>query len=402
MNADASFPLPLRRLRLPALVVGLVAMAATLAGLLLGPGDYFRSYLFAYLFWLGVALGSLGMVMVHRLVGGEWGLMVRRIFEAAAMTLPLMAMLFIPIFFGLRGLYPWARPEMVAEDPILRFKSGYLNAPWFIGRTYGYFLLWIVMAVLLRRGSLRQERNDSLSLRSWLQRLSAGGIILYGLSMTFAGVDWVMSREPHYYSTVFGLILLVGQALSGMAFAIFLTALLANRKPFVGIVRNGHFNDLGSLLLVLVILFAYMAFAQFLINWSGNMQEEVPWYVQRTSQGWRWVALSVIALHFFVPFFLLLSRYNKQQTRILASIAGLLLVMRMVDLFWMVAPSGPIAHPAFRLYWTDFAAPIGVGGIWLATFLWLLSRQPLLPWHELKAAEALNHGGSEALGGLGG
>ena len=233
---------------------------------------------------------------------------------------------------------------------------------------------------------------QDVAVKRRVQRLSAAGILLYILTMTFASIDWVMSRQPHYYSTVFGFIMIVGQGLAGLAFAVLIVAAISRERPISGVLRPIHLNDLGNLLMTLVILFAYVSFAQFLVNWLGNMQHEITWYIPRTTDNWKALAGVLILFHFFIPFLLLLSRYNKQQARIIGGIAVLLLVMRLLDLFWMVAPSGTVTHPHGRVHWLDFVAPLAIGGIWFTAFLWLLKSRPLLPPGLAEATEEATHG----------
>jgi len=374
------------------LLVGVVAFVGTIIALIVNPEVYFRSYLFAFLYFLGLALGSLSMSMVHHLVGGTWGVAVRRTLEAGAMTLPLMAVLFVPILFGLHALYPWARPELVANDPILRDKVRYLNASFFIVRAVIFFAGWILIALILRRWELRYDQSPSHALSIAIQKLSAGGLLIYILFMTFAGVDWILSRDAHYYSTIIGLIFVTGQSLTALSFAILVLCLIWRIPPLDTLVTAQVFIDLGSLLETLVILFAYISFSQFLVNYSGNSQQEITWYVRRTSHGWIVLAGLVILFHFFVPFFSLLMRSIKQRPELLGTVAAIVLAARWMDLFWMVAPPTNVDHPRFAMVWTDIAAPLGIGGFWLAAFLWILDRRPLVPRHSMALEDSELHG----------
>lgn len=383
-----------------ALQAGLAAAVLLLVGAVVNPGQFFQSYLFAYLFILGIPLGCLGMAMVHALVGGQWGLIVRRLQEAAFATLPYVLVLGLPLLPGLQHLYPWARPEEVARSPVLEFRSGVFNAPFFVLRAAGYFALWILLAWWFTRWSEEYNRHPDPPGRVRLQRLSAAGILIYILTMTAASLDWVMSREPNWYSTIFGFIFVTGQALSGFAFVLLMLSLLIRDRPFAGVVNSRHLNDLGTLLFTLVILFAYIAFAQYLIIWSGHLQEEITWYVARTTGGWKLVAGGLILFHFFVPLFVLLSRNNKQRTAILGAIAGLLLFMRLVDVLWMVAPSAGEAHSPGGVSWMDGVAPVALGGVWLKLYLWKLKSRPLL-MRQQPGAEIAAHGEQATATGIG-
>ncbi|HXG33601.1 MAG TPA: hypothetical protein VNJ11_09560 [Bryobacteraceae bacterium] len=356
---------------------GILALVACAAGAAGSPDQFFRSYLFAYLFWIGIALGCFAIVMLHHLVGGSWGVVIRRLLESGAGTLPLMAVLILPLLAGLPRLYVWARPEAVAGDELLRHKAPYLNVPFFLGRLVFYFAVWIVLAHLLNKWSEEQDRTLSPQVKARLQLLSGPGLVLYGLTVTFASVDWVMSLEPHWFSTIYGILFMTGEALATLAFVILALLVLVRRKPMADVLRPGHFHDLGNLMLAFVMLWAYVCFSQFLIIWSGNLPEEIPWYLRRLDGGWAWVAVALIVFHFALPFVLLLSRQNKQRLEILAGIAGGVLLVRLVDLFWMVMPA---FHPGgFRVHWMDLLMPVGIGGLWLAAFVWRLKRRPLLP-----------------------
>jgi hypothetical protein len=368
-----------------AVLVGAVALAVCLAGAVaVGRGQFLHAYLTAYLFWAGIALGSLALLMLHHLVGGRWGHAIQRVLEAAVATLPLVALLFLPVLFNLEGLYVWARPGIAEADHLIHHKARYLNVPFFVGRSVFYFAVWIGLGLLLRRWSLAQDRTGEGGLTRRLQVLSGPGLVLYGLTMSFAAVDWVMSIEPHWFSTIYGVIFIVGQGLSALAFAIVVTRQLAERPPLQGAVGPNQYHDLGNLLLAFVMLWAYIAFSQYLIIWSGNMPEEIIWYTDRMAGGWRLLAFALIGLHFIVPFLLLLSRATKRRMRMLFAVASGILVMRVVDLFWIVSPA---FHPKeWGLHWLDLVAPIGLGGIWLAAFVRQLKRHPLLPLRDPRFA----------------
>jgi len=388
MTRTEALRLQLDQIQRRSLLVGGLSLLLCLGGALFNPGQLFRSYLVAYLFWIGIPLGSIAILMLHHLVGGAWGFVIRRLLESAMGTLPVMVVLFLPLLFGMRDLYPWARPEEVANSEILRHKALYLNVPFFVIRAGVYFAVWIGLAFLLNKWSLDQERTTDNTPTRRLQILSGPGLVVYGLTMTFASVDWVMSIEPEWFSTIFGISLIVGQALAGLAFAIPVAVLLADREPLADVVIPAHLNDLGNLLLAFVMLWAYMAFSQFLIIWSGNLPEEIPWYVHRMRGGWSGIAVLVLLFYFAVPFLLLLSRGTKRRARILSAVAGAILLMRLVDLFWTVAPT---FHPeGLRLHWLDLMAPIGVGGIWTGVFAWQLKGRSLLPLHDPYLKEAFH------------
>jgi len=363
-----------------ALIVGIAGLAACAAGAFISPEQFYRSYLVGYLFWIGIALGCFAVVMLHHLVGGAWGTVIRRLLESGTRTLPLMLLLLAPIVIGLPHLYLWAQPDVVATDELLQHKAPYLNVPFFLARAALYFALWIGLAYLLNRWSAAQDKSNTQSIRKRLQNFSGPGLVLYGLTVTFASVDWVMSLEPHWFSTIYGMIFMVGQTLATLAFIITMLMLLGKREPLASILKPQHFHDLGNLMLAFVMLWAYVAFSQFLIIWSGNLPEEIPWYISRLSGGWGYIAIALVVFHFVLPFLLLLSRQNKRRLGTLATLAGAMLVMRLVDLVWVIAPA--FEEEGMHLHWMDLAASIGVGGIWVAVFLWQLGRRPLVPVGE--------------------
>jgi hypothetical protein len=372
------------------LVAGVAAFAVLLVGRFLDPAQFYRSYLLGFSLWAGIALGCLGILMLQHLTGGAWGVVLRRILEAGAATLPVLFILFLPLTTGLHRLYPWADPEVVAHDELIRHKSAYLNPGGFLLRAMIYFALWSMTALLLRRWSERQDRTGDPGLPDKLAKLSGAGIALYVIAMTFASVDWLMSLEPHWFSTIYGVFIVMGQVLSALAFAILVLAFLAGRAPLAGVVGARHFHDLGKLLFAFVMIWSYFAFSQFLIIWAGNLPEEIPWYLKRLAGGWQWVGLALVLFQFAVPFTLLLSASLKRDPGRLARIAAVLLAVRMLDMAWMI---GPAFHPGrLAFHWMDVAAPVAVGGLWLALFLRYLGSRPLLPLRDPFLMESIDHG----------
>jgi hypothetical protein len=360
-----------------AFVVGVLALALSVLGFLLNRAAFFQAYLVGYLFWTGLAVGCLGLLMLHHLVGGRWGFAIQRLLEAGVRTLPLMALLSLPLLAGLQDLYVWARPDVVAADALIQHKQRYLNGPAYFGRTVVYFLVWIGLGTILTMLSARQDQGiDTGRLTRRLQVWSGPGLVAYGLAVTFAAVDWAMSLEPHWYSSIYGVVFLVGQALLALAFVTRVAICLSNRPPMQAVLGAGQLHDLGNLLLAFVMFWAYIAFSQYLIIWSGNLPEENHWYLHRMHGGWGVMAVCLIVFHFVVPFLLLLSRTTKRRAQILGSVAVGILIMRFLDLFWLVAPA--LHSEGFHLHWLDLVLPIGLGGLWLATFLACLKRRPLL------------------------
>ncbi len=366
------------RIQNRALIVGVAAMLVCVIGAFSNSRQFFHSYLIGFLFWLGAALGCAAVLMLHHLVGGGWGLIIRRLLESGTRTTPLMALLMVPLLFGLPQLYSWTQAAPAAAGSLLRFKSAYLNVPFFVGRAVAYFVIWLIFAYLLNRWSREQDRTGEPSLLLRLRKLSGPGIVLYCLTATFASIDWVMSFVPDWYSTAYGLLFIVSEVLTALALVIGTAMFLVEREPLSTVVSKQRMLDLGNLILAFVMLWAYIAFTQFLIIWAGNLPEEIIWYRIHTRGGWIAIVIALGLFHFALPFVLLLFRNVKAKARALAAVAVALLVVRLMDLWWVVAPS---LHSTLRLHWMDVLAPVGIGGIWIAVFVWQLKGKPLLPLH---------------------
>ena len=392
----ASFTIPaeldqqMRRWRVRFLVVGLVALALLVVGAIFSPDQFFRSYLWSYMFYIGLALGCMALVMLQFLTGGAWGLVIRRLCESAARTLPLLLILFVPIAIGIPRLYLWSHPDKVAADEILRHKAVYLNVPFFLVRASIYFAGWLALSYFLNKWSAEQDESGGEVVSRRLQLISGPGLVFWGFSVTFMAIDWILSVDPHWFSTIFGMIFMAGQGLSALAFLITMVILLAARPPLSEVITPRHIHDLGKLMLAFVMVWAYFSFSQFLIIWSGNMADEIPWYVERLRGGWEYIGLGLVFLHFALPFALLLSRDLKRNFRLLAATAVLIIAMRFVDLYWLLTPD--FRKGRFGVSWMDFLAPIALGGLWLAFFVMQLNKRPLLPVRDPHLQEALEHG----------
>ncbi len=325
-----------------------------------------HSYLFAWLFVLGISLGALVNLMVHSLTGGRWGEPIRPPLIAAARLMPAVAVLFVPILLGAKWLYPWV------EEP-----GRYLNRPFFAARSIAYLAIWIVLAAAFLRADRATVDPASGGARR-AQRIAAGGLIVYALTMTLAAVDWIGSLTSHWYSSGFGLVVCTGQMLAAMAFAVAVAARRTREPPrepgpgWGALPEEGRdairlrFNDLGNLLLMYVLTWAYLAYTQFLVIWSENLPHEIHWYVPRVQTSWAALGIFLVAFHFFLPLLILLSRAAKRSPALLGAIAGALLAAHLADVFWLVIPS---ARPeGFALAWSDAAALVVPGAIW--AWLW--------------------------------
>lgn len=378
----------LRRVFTPALGAGIVLGGISIIGGVFSPGDFFRSYLMGYLFWLGLTLGSMGIVMLQYLTAGAWGIMTRRTLESASRTLPLCALLFIPIAIGIPWLYDWAHSDLVKNEYVLRHRHIYMNPSMFIGRAIVYFVVWGIFMFFLNKWSLEQDERGGLERR--LARLSAPGLLLYVFTITFATVDWAESLETNWFSTIWGFLFVAREGLAAFAFVIIAMALLSRREPLASRFKPAHLHDLGKLLLVFVMLWAYFAFSELVIVWSGNLTDEIPWYLHRFATSWGWLGVMLIVLEFIVPFLLLLSRPLKRNVTALCCVVGIIIVMRWVDLMWIVMP-GYYQH-GLRLTWMNFVVPASIGCLWIAVFVWQLKQRPLLPLQAPNLEKALQHG----------
>ncbi len=382
------------------LVVGVVfgIISAILA--FTRPDEFYRAYLLGFMCWLGVALGSMAIIMIRHLTGGGWGVVIRRLQGAAMRTLPLLAFLFIPVILGMHRLYIWAQPlDQVADkhlhEHLQDITKTYLTTNGFIIRAIFYFAIWNLLSFLLSKWS---KEGDSPSARDNTQRFKAvagPGLILYGFTISFAAIDWVMSLDPSWISTIFGLIILIGEVLSAMCFAVVVERILFNYKPMSEMLKPDFVHDHGKWMLAFTMVWAYFSFSQWLIIWAGNLPSEITFYLKRLNGGWGWVALILPVFHFAVPFAILLSRPLKRDIRKLVWVAIWLILMRYVDLFWIIEPN---FSQTFKLTIADVVVPIAIGGIWLAYFFYNLGSLPLLPIYDPTAVEVLepahHHGGT--------
>src|SRR5215831_623229 len=395
--AVQEYPAPeaVSRLQTRAFGVGAIAMLLAILGGLRSPAVFYQSYLMSFLLVLGITLGSLGLVMLQHLTSGQWGIIIRRPLESATRTLPLLAIAFLPIaIFGMPYLYSgngddkgWLNAPASGEGALSAFQKGYLTHSGYLIRAVIYFAVWLALMFIFNAWSKQQDTSRAdRALRQRFKVLAGPGIILYVFAMSFAAIDWVMSISPRWASTIYGFIFVGGQLISSMSFMIAVVVLLARTEPFSRILQPRHLHDLGKLLLAFVMLWAYFDFSQLLIIWSGNQPEEISFYRTRLYGEWGVVALIVVIFHFFVPFFLLLSQDLKRRAQILSKIAVWLILMRLVDLFWMTRPEfTSSAVPS----WLDLVLPIALGGLWLGFFAFNLKQCPLLPVGDPKLEEAI-------------
>jgi hypothetical protein len=385
---DYKAPESIARLQQRALVAGIVGAILSLIALVRSPSQFFQSYLVAFLFVLGLSLGSMGLLMLQHLTSGDWGIIIRRPLEAASRTLWLVALLFVPIILGMKYIYKaWLNAPPTGEGALSHFQQGYLTPKYFVIRAVIYFAVWLWLTVLLLRWSRRQDVDTAdRALRRKFKVLAGPGIILYVFGIGFASIDWAMSLSPHWFSTIYGFIFVAGEVISSLCLVIVIAVLLSQSAPMAGLIQHRHLHDLGKLLLTFVMLWAYFAFSQLLIIWSGNLPDEISFYRLRLYGGWGAVAVIVLIFHFFTPFFLLLSANLKRSPRLLPMVAFLLIFMRLVDIFWMTRPDFTSnALPS----WMDIVVPLALIGLWLAFFAHNLKVLPLLPLGDPKLEKAI-------------
>jgi hypothetical protein len=379
---DLAAPPVAQTIQQRSLIIGVIGAVLSVIGLFVAGSDaaktdFYSAYLISFMFWLSLSLGCMAVLMLYHLVGGGWGTVIRRIMEAGATTLPLMAVLFVPIALNFPRLYAWARPEELAKNHELAdIAATYLNPRGVVIRAVIYFAIWIVMATLLSRWSAEQDTpqgGEKSTLR--FRVVSSTGLVIYALTISFGVIDWVMSLQARWISTIYPLIFVAGQALAGFCFAVVIENILRKRKPMSAYLTKTEVHDHGKLMLAFVMVWAYFNFSQWLIIWSGNLPEEIPWFVRRMGGGWGGVGLFLVIFHFSVPFALLLSRTFKKNVGKLVWLATGLIFMRIVDIWWHIEP---VSHPTIHVSWVLFAILAGMGGLWMAYFFHNLRSHPLL------------------------
>jgi hypothetical protein len=382
------------------LIVGVVFGIVAVILAFIRPDEFYRAYLLGFMCWLGVALGSMAIVMIRHLTGGGWGVVIRRILGAAMRTVPLLAVLFIPVILGIHHLYIWARPLDQVADKHLRdhledITKTYLTTNGFIVRAVFYFLVWNVLSYLLSMWSKQTDHAGARDNTDRFKAVSGPGLILYGFTISFAAIDWIMSLDPSWISTIFGLVILIGEVLSAMCFAVVVERILFNYKPMSEMLTPDFVHDHGKWMLAFIMVWAYFNYSQWLIIWAGNLPNEITYYMRRLNGGWGYVGLFIVIFHFAVPFAILLSRPFKRNIRKLVWLAVWMMLMRFVDLFWVIEPN---FSKTFAFTIADVVVPIAIGGFWLAYFFRNLGSLPLLPVYDPSVIEVLvpehHHGGT--------
>jgi hypothetical protein len=396
-HLDLSAPPVVKTIGQRVLIVGVVFSLGAIALAFTRPEEFYRGYLLGYMDWLGVTLGSMAIVMIRHLTGGGWGTVIRRVLGAAMRTLPIMAILFIPIIIGVlqHQMYPWLKPLEAIPSPHVRehlekhgfIKDAYLNPKGFIVRAIIYIVIWNLLSFLLSMWSKQTDKLNAPDNTQKFKAVAGPGLILYAFTISFAAIDWVMSLDPSWISTIFGLIILAGELLSAICFAIVVERILVDYKPMSEMLRPDFVHDHGKWTLTFIMLWAYFSFSQWLIIWAGNLPNEITFYLKRIQGGWGYVAVFLALFHFCVPFVILLSRPFKRDIRKLVWLAVWLLCMRFVDLFWIIEPNFS-AH--FTVTIADIVVPTAIGCIWLFFFCRNLASLPLLPVYDVSANDVFD------------
>ncbi len=368
-------------------LVGAIGLLLCCLAFFLNREEFYQSYAFAFLYWGGFSIGGLGVLLMHHTVGGKWGVTIRRLLEAQMRTIPLIAVLIIPILFGLRYLYPWANHQLVMQTPVLQHKAPYLNTPFFIGRTILYFAVFLFWGMRDYRMADRQDQTGDPTLKERMRAFSAPGVLVFTLAGTFAYIDWILSSDIQFFSTVYGAMILIGDILQAIAMSIIVLVLSSRDNRFGGRVNAPVLHDLGNMMFAFVIFWAYLSASQLIIVWPGNLPQEIGWYLDRVRGFWKYFAAATALSMFAIPFCLLLSQDRKRHPIRLMRVAIFILCARVIDMFWIVEPTHRTR--GFALYWTDFAAFFGIGGVWAYFYLKQLRSRPLLPLRDPRIAESM-------------
>jgi hypothetical protein len=378
-------------------VVGALGLLLCVAGYFANRQQFFQSYLFAFIYWSGFAIGGLGVLLLNNTVGGSWGVTARRFLEAQMRTLPIVFLFFLVVLLGLKDIYPWTHRDLVEHSAYLHQRQNYLNIPFFIVRVVIYFAIWVYSAMRLTSLSDQQDATGDPGIRHRFTKFSAPGLLVFVMTATFAYIDWILSADAQYYSTIYGGMILIGDVLQTFALTIVVMVLASRGDRFGGRINYSVLHDLGNMMFAFTIFWTYLTASQLIITWPANLPQELQWYLDRVHGFWKWIATFVALTMFAIPFLALLSQARKRDPRRLIRVAIWLLVARLVDIFWVVVPTFRAMSPAaplatsrgFALYWTDFAAFFGLGGIWVYAYLRQLRRRPLLPLRDPRVAVAM-------------
>jgi hypothetical protein len=375
--------------RLP-MIGGALAVFGIAACAVFGPGNpkqFFFSWLVAFLYFLSLGIGGLFFVLIQYASQGRWGIVVRRLGETIFTTIPVMAILFVPLVFGLHDLYPWSVPGASAHDPLLQWKSPFLNVPFFLIRAFVYFACWSIIGFGYYSASRGQDASGDPAVSLRLRTFAGPALIVLALTSSLASIDWIVSLTPRWYSTMFGVYFFAGSFIGYIALLSFLVPVMRRAGLLDTVITPEHLHDIGKFLFAFMCFWAYIAFSQFLLMWYANLPEETFWYKARLQGSWEMVSILLMVGHFAVPFLYLVGRSVKRHAGTLALGGAWLLAMHFVDVYWLVMPT---LHPeGVRVTLLDIAAIVAVGGCFVATLGWLMRRQALVPLRDPRLGESL-------------
>ncbi len=372
--------------------LGIALLVVSAVGWATDAKQFYFAYLVGWVFCLSLALGGLFFLFINHLPKAYWSVAVRRIPEALVWAFPLLAVLFIPLLFGMHDLYHWTHEDLYDPaspnyDEILAGKRVYLNTPFFLLRLAFYFFVWTVIAYKLYTLSVRQDVEADPQVPALQRRVSAWGLPLTGVTTAFASFDLLMSLDPHWFSTIFGVYFFSGSLLAALCL-IALTAIVLQRGGMLRyVVTAEHYQDLGKLMFGFVVFWAYIAFSQYMLIWYGNIPEETVWYRYRFEHGWYYHSAALLFLHFVLPFLILLPRAPKRSIPVMSVMAVWLMIMHWFDLHWIAMPVLHHDHAGF--HWLDFTCWLGLLLLFVGALFWRLSRHPLVPQRDPRLARSL-------------
>ncbi len=371
------------------LILGVIGLLISILGYFVDQGQFFHSYLVAFSFWITIGLGGLFLTLLHHLAGAVWSIVIRRLFETLAAILPWMMLFLIPVLLGMRELYHWTHPEIVAHDELLQMKTPYLNIPFFVIRAFLFAVIWTLTGRALYRFSIKNDESGDVLFLNKAKKLSPAGIILFALTLSFASFDWLMSLDAHWYSTIFGVYIFGGSTLAVYSFVALVTIYFDKKGPLKGLVSVEHYHDLGRLIFTFVVFWSYIAFSQYFLIWYANIPEETVWFSHRWVGSWKIVSVFLVIGQFIIPFFILMIRAMKRSLLMLTVMALWMLIMHYVDMYWLVMPT--LHHEGVHLNWMDATTFIGVGGIFIWLFFTQLARHSLVPFNDPNLEKSIKH-----------
>ncbi|MBD3377187.1 hypothetical protein GF406_19310 [candidate division KSB1 bacterium] len=369
------------------LIIGAVFLALSVIGFFVDKNQFFFSYQVAFTFWLSIGLGGLFLTLLHHVFGATWSIVLRRIMETIMSVLPWMVLFFLPMLLGLHELFHWTHSDAVAHDPLLQQKQPYLNVPFFIIRAVIYFSVWIYLARWFYKKSVDQDKEYDHKQAHRLRQVAAPAIILFALTLTFAAFDWMMSLDPHWYSTIYGVYYFAGSTLATISILIIFTRTIQAKGGMKNVLNLDHYHDMGKMLFTFVVFWAYIAFSQYFLIWYANIPEETLYYFHRWEGNWKTISLIIVFGKFVIPFLILITRSSKRNLTFLTTISLWLLLMQWLDLYWMIMPT---LHPhSTHFSWLDVTTLLGIGGVFVGLFFNKVQKQEIVPVNDPKLPQSL-------------